>query len=231
MEESEAKPDFLWKFESPPQLYPEVWVVAPVQTFDDCKQFGETLKRRLCPKTWDYNVVWRLEQIKMSDGNFQFYHQQFVTGINLLKGTMFDNERLQQYLLVRGLEGDIQAKVMAKHPRTLHNAMELAWEYFRKPRLPPQVILDVPEAQLQRSARSSGKNRNGLGCYTLWTYTLFHPDSETDDWWTDYWIDPSTRRKYFNVTTAELLEPTKWRICDIGKIVVPYHREKEVMSR
>ena len=99
-------------------------IVAPGQTIEDWKQFVETLKRRLCPQTWNYNVVWRLEQLRMSDGNFQFYDQQFVTGINLLKGTMFGNEPLQQYLFDRGFAGDIESKVMVKHPRTLHDAME-----------------------------------------------------------------------------------------------------------
>ena len=46
----------------------------------------------------------------MKNGYFQSYHQQFVTGWGLLKGTKFDNDPQLQYLFVKGLAGACRIK-------------------------------------------------------------------------------------------------------------------------
>jgi len=51
-----------------------------------------------------------------------------------LKGTKFGNDPQLQYLFVKGLAGDVQAKVMAAERATLAEAIEKAWSYYMKPR-------------------------------------------------------------------------------------------------
>ena len=65
--------------------------------------------------------------------------------MELLRGTQFENDVQLMYLFLKGLEADIQAKVMAQRPETLEEAIRKAWEYFREPRPPAQIIMAVPE--------------------------------------------------------------------------------------
>jgi hypothetical protein len=58
-----------------------------------------------------------------------------------------------------------------------------------------------------------------------------HP---AEDWWADYWLDLYVRKKYFDVKKKELKDPTMYhggRLWVKGKILVPYQREQEVISR
>ena len=68
----------------------------------------------------------------------------------------------------------------------------------------------------------------------LCTPVRIEQESQEENWWSDYWLDPLIRRKYFNLRTAELKDPTKWhheRLWDNGKIVVPVGRETEVIAK
>ena len=65
--------------------------------------------------------------------------------MGLLGGTPFDNDAQILYLFVTGLEAYTQAKVIPVVPKTLVEAMEMAWVYLGKHRTPVQINVAVPE--------------------------------------------------------------------------------------
>ena len=80
---------------------------------------------------------------KMKNGNFKEYQLQFATWEVLFKVTEFANDVQNMYLFLKGLEADIQAKVMAWEPMIMAEAIKMSCEYFRKPKPPAQVRIAV----------------------------------------------------------------------------------------
>ena len=77
------------------------------------------MRKTFCQLTWDFNVVWRLEQLRKRHGDFQECPREFTTGMELLRGTQLENYDKLMYLFLKGLEADSEAKVMAQRPETL----------------------------------------------------------------------------------------------------------------
>ena len=42
-------------------------VLAPDRTFENWAEFTKTLRDRFCPTTWDFNVAWRLDKLRMKN--------------------------------------------------------------------------------------------------------------------------------------------------------------------
>ena len=101
-------------------------IVRPDQTFASWTEFVAELRKTFCPLTWDFNVVWRLEQLRKRHGDFQECPREFTTGMELLRGTQLENYDKLMYLFLKGLEADSQANVMAQRPETLVEAMRRA---------------------------------------------------------------------------------------------------------
>ena len=110
-------------------------------TFADWDAFVEQLKKRFCADSFEYNVAWRLNNMKVHNGNFQFYVSQFAMGRKLLKGSVMVPDLFLRYCFILGLEPDMQAEIINKKLLDLDATIEAAWDYFRKPRAPPKVII------------------------------------------------------------------------------------------
>ena len=96
---------------------------------------------KFCAASFEYNVAWRLDNMKVQNGNFQFYVSQFTMGAKLLKGSTIVPELMLRYFFIQGLEPDMQAELINKKLLRLDETIEAAWDYYRKPRAPPQVII------------------------------------------------------------------------------------------
>ena len=94
-------------------------IVRPEQVSTVCTEIVTELRKKFCPLTWDFNVVCRLEQLKMRSGDFQEYQGELTTEIGLLDGTHFESDVQLMYLFLKGLEADIEANVMSQRPETL----------------------------------------------------------------------------------------------------------------
>ena len=46
-------------------------IVRTDQTFASWTEFVGELRKKFCPLTWDFNVVWGLEQLRMRNVDFQ----------------------------------------------------------------------------------------------------------------------------------------------------------------
>jgi hypothetical protein len=111
------------------------------KTFARWDEFVAHLKKRFCPDSFEYNIAWRLDKLRVENGNFQFYVSQFTLGARLLKGSEIIPELQLRYYFIQGMEPDMQAEIINKKLLPLEANIEAAWEYFRKPRAPPKVIV------------------------------------------------------------------------------------------
>ena len=112
-------------------------------------EFVAHLKTRFCADSFEYNIAWRLNEMKVRDGNFQFYVSQFMLGWRLLKHSTIIPELQLRYSFIQGVEPDMQAELINKKLLKLQENLDLAWEFYRKPRPPRQVVVirevGVPE--------------------------------------------------------------------------------------
>jgi hypothetical protein len=111
------------------------------KSFVNWDDFVGHLKKRFCPDSFEYNIAWRLDKLRVENGNFQFYVSQFTLGSRLLKGSDIIPELQLRYYFIQGMEPDMQAEIINKKLIPLEDNIEAAWEYFRKPRAPPKVIV------------------------------------------------------------------------------------------
>jgi hypothetical protein len=134
------------------------------QAFASWEEFVIHLKKRFCPDSFEYNVAWRLDRLKVENGNFQFYVSQFMLGARLLKGSEIVPELMLRYFFIQGLEPDMQAEMINKKFLALEATIEAALEYYRKPRAPPQVIVMTgPQGAAQAvPARTPGMDLDAL---------------------------------------------------------------------
>ena len=83
-------------------------------TFADWEAFVTQLKKRFCADSFECNVAWRLLNMKVQGGNFQFYVSQFTMGMKLLKGSENIPEGMLRYCFIQGLEPDMQAEIVIR---------------------------------------------------------------------------------------------------------------------
>ena len=116
-------------------------VVAPEHGKMKWADFVEYLKTRFCADSYEYSLLWRLQNLRVERGQFPLYHSTFVTGVNLLSGSKIVTEAHLAFYYLQGLEHDMQAKLLPKKFTVLEDLYKEAFAFFRKPRTNPTVIL------------------------------------------------------------------------------------------
>ena len=99
------------------------------------------LKTRFCADSYEYSLLWRLQHLRVERGQFPLFHSTFVTGVSLLEGSKIVTESHLAYYYLQGLEHDMQAKLLPKKLIKLAEMYQEAWDFFRKPRTNPTVIM------------------------------------------------------------------------------------------
>ena len=109
--------------------------------FPTWDEFVAHLKTRFCADSFEYNIAWRMHNLKVENGNFQFYISQFMLGRRLLRNSTIIPELQLRYCFIQGLEPDMQVELINKKELSLDRNIEIAWVFYRKPRPPRQIVL------------------------------------------------------------------------------------------